>query len=155
MRPHQVVGANLVGIFVFTIAVVIRIFERTLPGLTEAECGLAPPEWCTPAVRSFRTRRSCDLAGKSKPASAVLKCTVVGVSQSAAAVLDSAGVDPSALLNSTAGGGSGDSGVDSEAEGEDGSSFRSYFNVFSDAENSGPYSGWAHEAHGINAAPAR
>ena len=130
----------MVGIFVFTIAVVIRIYERTLPGLT---------------VRPFRTRRSCDLAGKSKPASAVLKCTVVGVSQSAAAVLDSAGVDPSALLNSTAGGGSGDSGVDSEAEGEDGSSFRSYFNVFSDAENSGPYSGWAHEAHGINAAPAR
>jgi hypothetical protein len=51
MRPHQIVFAHLVGIFVFTIAMVYRIYTKTLPGMGQPECQLAPSNWCTPTVR--------------------------------------------------------------------------------------------------------
>lgn len=51
MRPHQIVFANLVGIFVFTVAMVYRVYAKSLPGLAAPECTLAPPDWCTPMVR--------------------------------------------------------------------------------------------------------
>ena len=96
-----------------------------------------------PTVR-LRPLRSCDLADKSR---ALLKFAVVG-SQSAAAVLDNAGINPSTLLNSTGAGSIGDSDDSVEGDGEEGSSFLSYFNVFSDAQSSGPYAGWANDSHG-------
>ena len=51
MRPHQIVFSNLVGIFVFTMAIVYRVYAKTLPGLVAPECADAPADWCTPMVR--------------------------------------------------------------------------------------------------------
>jgi hypothetical protein len=51
MRPHQIVFSHLVGIFVFTIAMVYRIYAKTLPGMVRSECTSAPSNWCTPTVR--------------------------------------------------------------------------------------------------------
>ena len=64
-------------------------------------------------------------------------------------MLDSAGIDANTLLNVTAGGNGGISAGDVESDENGRSSFRSYFDVFSEADNSGgPYTGWADEAHG-------
>lgn len=69
-----------------------------------------------------------------------------GVYQGAAAVLDSAGIDPNTLLNVTVGDSEGISGDEVGVDG--GSSFRSYFDVFGEPEAGGAYTGWADEAHG-------
>lgn len=61
-------------------------------------------------------------------------------------MLDSAGIDPTTLLNVTAGGSEGIGG-DVELDENGRSSLRSYFDVFSEPEMGGD-KGWADEGHG-------